>query len=512
MHKNTIFRTIIAFALIFAAFSQVQAERIRVTLEANLQLSIVRNEWDSKRRLLADGQRMAMGMLGGTLTSAQTGRMIVTAGSQPYVSKSGTYDIYEMLSVYGHAQIHGKAGTGFLVDEVFGYTGMEGDSRIYKWSGPITAIYDTETGEVFLPGSPGYEETDPGGGGGTPGDQDGDGIPDDQDDDDNGNGIPDDQEGNDGGDEGGETDTDGDGIPDEEDDDDDGDGIPDDQEGDNCTCGAICEHCCTCGKMYETGISPDQCVCACHDDDHEDEGNDCTCGACCNCKCTCGHWSGDYCLGTCSHDCLGADCSCGFNPTNNKTFSHCECHHESDSQEEEEEEKWTPPPDITFQPPTDIPLIEPPTVNVPSLPSIPDFDDELELPELPDPVMNEYVYFAHRSASGAYSSRIPEFLHEKLYIELKGKLAQKIPVGWMDAFQNAESLADQGSVGAGTIDLTWRIDFEIMGMKVGPYSFNFKQYLHDYASTTMAKLIWGVLLFLLYAVTTYGMVNLCLYW
>ncbi len=33
MHKNTIFRTIIAFALIFAAFSQVQAERIRVTLE-----------------------------------------------------------------------------------------------------------------------------------------------------------------------------------------------------------------------------------------------------------------------------------------------------------------------------------------------------------------------------------------------------------------------------------------------------------------------------------------------
>ncbi len=140
MHKNTIFRTIIAFALIFAAFSQVQAERIRVTLEANLQLSIVRNEWDSKRRLLADGQRMAMGMLGGTLTSAQTGRMIVTAGSQPYVSKSGTYDIYEMLSVYGHAQIHGKAGTGFLVDEVFGYTGMEGDSRIYKWSGPITAF------------------------------------------------------------------------------------------------------------------------------------------------------------------------------------------------------------------------------------------------------------------------------------------------------------------------------------------------------------------------------------
>ena len=258
------------------------------------------------------------------------------------------------------------------------------------------------------------------------------------------------------------------------------------------------------------------------DDDDDppggDETNDiiwadgCECGACCQCRCECGKWNmleQGSCVGHSANNCTNPDgCNAVHQPHPDTgeyvQYHHCGCHDSGEDEDDDPpddppgggEDEWKSPPDIPgFRNPGSL---ENPTAPQGMRPVMPVFAPVGSAGDW------NMTYFSTKNQGDAKGIHFPEFQHEKLYERLDKKLSEKIDLKWMSKLSDPRSY--------GNVDLTWRIDFEVLGVKVGPVEFDLRKYLDDYSKTSICDILYFVCLFLLYAGLCIGVLRQLLYW
>ncbi len=217
-----------------------------------------------------------------------------------------------------------------------------------------------------------------------------------------------------------------------------------------------------------------------------DETNDiiwtdgCECGACCQCRCECGKWNmleQGSCVGHSANNCTNPDgCNAVHQPHPDTgeyvQYHHCGCHDvppdEDDDDEEDDEEGTNQKREYDFDPPEHVQL-EPPTTGPPSFAG----PSEIEKPPL---------QFFNRNGDG-----FPEFKYDELFDDLSSTFSEKIPMDWLKRFSLG---SDSG------IDLKWRIDLALLGVRIGPHTFDLRQYINDFAAMQIARVIRLILLFI----------------
>jgi hypothetical protein len=204
----------------------------------------------------------------------------------------------------------------------------------------------------------------------------------------------------------------------------------------------------------------------------------------------------------CFHACPGSGCSHVSIPDD---YTHCECHHvDFDSAV----------PDSGFKFPTfnlpEVPdsgswsdrlgLIEPELPTLPSLPSLPPIPipsfvlPPVLLPPIPSP--SDIVppnpdnfdlgYFA-------YSGGFPEFKFSAIFEDFKSELSKKIDL----------SAYDRLSSGGSAEHLVWNIDYNILGVRFGPFSIDLTNILSDVSTYSGVNIIRSILVFILYTLFIY---------
>lgn len=98
-------------------------------------------------------------------------------------------------------------------------------------------------------------------------------------------------------------------------------------------------------------------------------------------------------------------------------------------------------------------------------------------------------------------STFHRFKYEELFEELGKKLNEKIPTEWAWKLTN-------GNTSSYAVNTTWRIDFQIFGLKIGPYSLDLREYVNDFATLHISRVIRLVLLFVLCVYFLLSILNL----